>query len=281
MINEMSIKVSNLDYSRKSENKKNDHNAPVKQELENRSDLRHDDAIEISGHKPVEMPAEKVIKAVSIQENDLHLLSDVNQKEANVNGFLSLNVQGTEKGNSDINNKSELSDEEKKEVEELHQRDNQVRQHEYAHIAAAGAYAQGVSFSYQAGPDGQRYAVGGEVSIDTSPVQDNPDATIAKASVIRAAAIAPADPSAQDRQVAAAATRMEAAARAEKMQEATGDGEGKKLSTQGTDNKTAVDEKNEPMKSAFADKESSLVDSLTSAYGKKETEVGKVIRLTA
>ena len=41
------------------------------------------------------------------------------------------------------------------------------------------------------------------------------EATIDKAQVVRAAALAPARPSAQDRQVAAAATRMEAEARRE------------------------------------------------------------------
>ncbi|EXI72179.1 MAG: SprA-related family protein [Candidatus Accumulibacter sp. SK-11] len=65
----------------------------------------------------------------------------------------------------------------------------------------------GASFSYAIGPDGQRYAVGGEVGIDTSPGR-SPEETLDKAARIRAAALAPADPSPQDRQVAAMATRM-------------------------------------------------------------------------
>ncbi|HEX6736041.1 MAG TPA: putative metalloprotease CJM1_0395 family protein, partial [Azonexus sp.] len=47
-----------------------------------------------------------------------------------------------------------------------------------------------------------------DVSIDTSPGR-TPEETIAKARQIRAAALAPADPSTQDRRVAAAASQME------------------------------------------------------------------------
>jgi hypothetical protein len=57
--------------------------------------------------------------------------------------------------------------------------------------------------------------VGGEVSIDTSPVAGNPEATIAKAHQIEAAALAPADPSGQDHSVATQAQAMAAAAEAE------------------------------------------------------------------
>jgi hypothetical protein len=98
-------------------------------------------------------------------------------------------------------------------VAELKVRDREVRAHEMAHMAAAGGYARsGASFSYQTGPDGHRYAVGGEVSIDMS-AESTPEATIIKAQIIRRAALAPAEPSGQDRAVANAATRMEASAR--------------------------------------------------------------------
>jgi len=277
MINEISNKVSTQDHSQKSDNKNSSREASAKSELENRSDLRHNDTVEISGQQS----AEKVIEPVSGQDKDVQLQSDVYHQEANADGHLSQNVQKSEKSTNDTNDRAELSDEQRKDVEELQKRDDEVRQHENAHVAAAGAYAQGVSFEYQAGPDGRRYAVGGEVSIDTSPVHDNPDATIAKAQVIRSAANAPVDPSAQDRQVAAAATRMEAAARAEKTKDATSGDEGNILSPSGTDNISSVNETNDPMKGDLAKEESSLVDSLTEAYGKKETEVGKVIRMTA
>lgn len=105
---------------------------------------------------------------------------------------------------------------EKKQIEALKKRDAEVRAHEMAHLTAAGGLARGgASFQYQSGPNGQQYAVGGEVQIDTSPVEGDPQATIRKARQIRAAALAPRDPSAQDRRVAAEASRMEMEAQRE------------------------------------------------------------------
>jgi SprA family protein len=92
----------------------------------------------------------------------------------------------------------------------LAETDRHVRSHEQAHLAAAGQYARGgPSYQYQTGSDGKQYAIGGEVSIDTSPIPGDPAATAQKARVVQAAANAPADPSTQDRQVAAQAARME------------------------------------------------------------------------
>lgn len=103
-----------------------------------------------------------------------------------------------------------------RELQELKQRDREVRQHEQAHVAAGGGHIRsGPNYQYQTGPDGRRYAVGGEVQIDTSAVPDDPEATIRKMQVVRNAANAPAEPSAQDRAVAAEATRTEAQARNE------------------------------------------------------------------
>ncbi len=100
----------------------------------------------------------------------------------------------------------ELTAEEQAQVDELKQRDREVRQHEAAHLAAAGQYARGgATYSTKTGPDGNQYAVGGEVQIDTSPVKGDPEATIAKMQVVRAAALAPAEPSTQDRKIAAQA----------------------------------------------------------------------------
>jgi len=111
---------------------------------------------------------------------------------------------------------SEFNAEEKRKLEELRARDREVRTHEAAHKAAAGNLARGgAQFEFETGPDGRRYAVGGEVSIDTSKVSGDPQATISRAQTIRRAANAPAQPSGQDRAVAAQATRMEAEARQE------------------------------------------------------------------
>lgn len=109
---------------------------------------------------------------------------------------------------------AELSDQEKAELARLKERDREVRQHEQAHLAAAGQYARSsASFEYERGPDGKNYAVGGEVSIDTSEVPGDPEATLQKAEQIRRAANAPASPSSQDRAVAAEAAAMAIKAR--------------------------------------------------------------------
>ncbi|MEC7949114.1 MAG: putative metalloprotease CJM1_0395 family protein, partial [Myxococcota bacterium] len=112
----------------------------------------------------------------------------------------------------------QLTPDEEQVVAELRSRDAEVRSHEAAHMAAGGGLTGGMSLSYQVGPDGKRYAVGGEVSIDASPGK-SPEETARKAQRIRAAALAPAEPSAQDRSVAARAGQMEADARSELRQQ--------------------------------------------------------------
>jgi len=110
---------------------------------------------------------------------------------------------------------SKLSADEQRVLDKLEARDREVRAHEAAHMATAGSLARGgASFSYQRGPDGQMYAIGGEVSLDVSAGR-TPEETLAKAERIRAAALAPAQPSGKDMQVAAAAARMAAEARSE------------------------------------------------------------------
>jgi hypothetical protein len=100
-----------------------------------------------------------------------------------------------------------LSEGEREQLKKLKARDTEVRNHENAHQSAGGQFAGSPSYTYQAGPDGRRYAIGGEVSIDVSPEKD-PAATIAKMESVRRAATAPAEPSPQDFKVAAAAQRM-------------------------------------------------------------------------
>lgn len=119
---------------------------------------------------------------------------------------------------SSSNNAQQLTPEEQNQVQKLKERDRQVRQHEQAHMTAgAGLVTSSASFTYQKGPDGVNYAVGGEVGISTSPGR-TPDETIQRARQIRAAALAPADPSGQDRAVAAQAMQMEQQAQIEKSQ---------------------------------------------------------------
>ncbi|MPQ77629.1 putative metalloprotease CJM1_0395 family protein [Hydrogenovibrio sp. JE_KL2] len=109
---------------------------------------------------------------------------------------------------------------------ELKSRDQHVKDHEQAHLSASGGYAtSGASYTYQIGPDGRRYAVGGEVGIDTSPVQGDPAATIQKARIIQRAALAPSDPSSQDLRVHAQAVQMEIQASQQLKQENDNNGD--------------------------------------------------------
>ena len=97
----------------------------------------------------------------------------------------------------------------------LASRDREVRSHEQAHTAVGGSYAGAPTYSFKRGPDGQAYAVGGEVSIDVSPIPNDPAATLRKMEVVQQAALAPAEPSAQDLRVAAQAQVLAAQARSE------------------------------------------------------------------
>ena len=111
---------------------------------------------------------------------------------------------------------NELTEAERKKVEQLKRRDREVRAHEQAHKNAGGPFAGNPRYETVKGPDGRSYAVSGEVSIDTSEVPNNPEATIRKMEIVKRAALAPSQPSAQDRQVAAEADRKIQKARQEK-----------------------------------------------------------------
>ncbi|MBP0482730.1 putative metalloprotease CJM1_0395 family protein [Sagittula salina] len=112
-------------------------------------------------------------------------------------------------------------------IAKLKTRDREVRAHEAAHASIGGAHAGSVSYTYQTGPDGKRYAIGGEVPIDVSPVAGDPEATITKMQQIKAAALAPAEPSSADRRIAATAEAARAKAQADltalRTQERSGD----------------------------------------------------------
>lgn len=97
------------------------------------------------------------------------------------------------------------------EINALAARDREVRAHERAHAAVGGQYAGAPRYEFERGPDGVSYAISGEVSIDTSKGA-TPQETLQKAQTIRRAALAPAEPSPQDRRVAAQASQMEAEA---------------------------------------------------------------------
>ena len=126
-----------------------------------------------------------------------------------------------EKSDNEKSSVDDLTEEERRQVNDLKKRDAEVKAHEQAHIAAGGAYVSGgASYEYQQGPDHQNYAVGGEVSIDTS-AENTPEATIRKMQIVKRAALAPQKPSGQDRSVAAQAAQAESRARIELRQQHT------------------------------------------------------------
>ena len=93
---------------------------------------------------------------------------------------------------------ADLSDGEKAAVDRLRQRDQQVKQEEKAHAAAAGDLAGPISYVYQRGPDGQLYAVGGSVPIKAQSLSGDPNDAEALGGRIAAAAHAATNPSGAD-----------------------------------------------------------------------------------
>jgi hypothetical protein len=93
------------------------------------------------------------------------------------------------------------------EIDQLKQRDEEVRTHEQAHVSAGGQYASSPQYQYTQGPDGQRYVIDGEVSIDIS-TESTAAKTLRKMEQVRAAALAPTEPSPQDLQVANEAAKL-------------------------------------------------------------------------
>ena len=108
---------------------------------------------------------------------------------------------------------------EQRQLQQLAERDREVKAHEQAHQAVGGQYAGAINLTYERGPDGKNYAVAGEVPIDIGKVANDPQATLDKAETVRRAALAPAEPSSQDRRVAAQAVQIALEARAEIQQQ--------------------------------------------------------------
>jgi hypothetical protein len=99
-------------------------------------------------------------------------------------------------------------------IKQLKAREREVIRHEQAHASVGGQYAGSPQYDYEKGPDNRSYINGGEVSIDTSE-EATPQQTLRKAEIIMRAALAPAQPSGQDRKVAADAAAMALKAQAE------------------------------------------------------------------
>lgn len=117
---------------------------------------------------------------------------------------------------------SHQEQQQKTEIAELKKRDAEVRAHEQAHASLGGQHAGAPSYDYTDGPDGRRYVVDGDVSIDIAEAA-SPEATIRKMQQVKAAALAPAEPSGQDLRVASQASQKAIEARSEIAKQRTED----------------------------------------------------------
>lgn len=123
-------------------------------------------------------------------------------------------TQGQESARSAQQSSAEASAE-KQIIRNLESRDKEVRNHERAHAAVGGVFTGAPSYAFEVGPNGKKYAVDGEVSVDVTPIAGDPKETIAKMKKVQAAALAPANPSSQDIRVAASASGIILEAQAE------------------------------------------------------------------
>ena len=129
----------------------------------------------------------------------------------------------------------ELTPQEQREVSELKTTDAEVKAHENAHkAAAAGLSTSAPNYEYETGPDGKKYAVAGDVNVSYQSSSD-PEVNLKNAQQLRAAALAPADPSSQDRKVAMQAEREIAQARQEILEEQNKPEEEENTGTASTD----------------------------------------------
>jgi len=142
--------------------------------------------------------------------------------DSNPDNDSSSNQEQNQEQKPQTGNSSESNTESQREIQaeelvisKLQQRDTEVKAHEMAHASVGGITTGAPSYSYDIGPDGKKYAVSGEVSVDLSVVEGDPLATIAKMNKVHAAAMAPVNPSIQDSRVAAAAMKAIAQAQTE------------------------------------------------------------------
>jgi hypothetical protein len=119
-------------------------------------------------------------------------------------------VRSAPNGDDDI----ELSAAEKRKLDEMQQRDREIRQQEQSQATSA-QFTGPVRYEYRMGPDGKLYAVDGSAPIDVRPVEGDPVATLRKMEAVERAARQGSEPSTADQQVAAEAARLAQRARAE------------------------------------------------------------------
>jgi hypothetical protein len=103
---------------------------------------------------------------------------------------------------------NELSDAQKKALEKFEQRDAEVKAHELAHQTNSGGLAGAASYTYQQGPDGKMYAIGGSVPI-TFKSGSTPQESIKNAKAIASATTSPDAPSSRDFSLLSSAKMMQ------------------------------------------------------------------------
>ena len=155
--------------------------------------------------------------AISESSSDQVSLSEEGKLLAALNKSEDENGSGAKVKNLEDKKPSgeEMTEEEKQEAEKLKKRDREVRAHEQAHLSVAGNLAAGgANYEFKTGPDGQQYAVGGEVPLK---VQDSPspEEDLRNAQKLERAALAPVKPSSSDRAIAAKARKKVAQAQQE------------------------------------------------------------------
>jgi hypothetical protein len=120
-------------------------------------------------------------------------------------------------------------------ISQLKSIEEKVKAHEAAH-KSSGAATGPISYTYTRGPDGKNYITGGEVPINLSS-GSTPEETIGRMQQVIQAALAPADPSPQDRAVASQASNIKLQAQQEKAQQSnpqTGDQKADEQQTEAT-----------------------------------------------
>ncbi|MBQ7592937.1 MAG: hypothetical protein IJU48_01135 [Synergistaceae bacterium] len=149
------------------------------------------------------------------------------QEETDTQNIIKAEAEKREARKADDKAHAKAEENEDEQVRELKNIQNEVIAHEQAHKAAAGEFGGGISYTYTEGPDGKSYITGGEVPIKLKQ-GSTPEETLRNMQKVQAAANAPADPSGQDRQVAAKAAAIASRARSEIARERVSDSDEKK-----------------------------------------------------
>ncbi|WP_159822008.1 putative metalloprotease CJM1_0395 family protein [Colwellia sp. 20A7] len=202
------------------------------------------------------------------------------QEQANEQTTESQDASKSDVGDSVDGNEDQTPEqvlEQERVISELKARDQEVRTHEAAHAAVGGSIAGSPSYSYEQGPDGKKYAVSGEVSVDVAPVSGDPRATITKMQKVYSAALAPASPSAQDRSVASAATQQILTAQSELLVKLANEEDAAKTTsnTKESDNTAVIETSSSNSQSDVITQRSLRIESfysnITKAYEKAPT----------